>query len=117
MPYSMDLRKRVIESVKSGMSKAKASHTFNVCKQTIYNWLERSETTGDIKPITNYQNGHSHGIKDLEAFKEYVDTHPDQTYEELALHFGVGSSTIGRNIQKIGYSRKKRVRPIPKEII
>jgi transposase len=52
MPYSMDLRKRVIESVKSGMSKAKASRSFNVCKQTIYNWLERSETTGDIKPIT-----------------------------------------------------------------
>jgi len=33
----------------------------------------------------------------------------------MAKHYGVGSSTIGRALKKIGYSRKKRVRPTLKE--
>ena len=116
MPYSIDLRRRVVEAIKSGMSKSKASRTYQVCKQTVYNWLELENKTGDLVPTMNYQKGHSHGIKDLDAFKNYVDEHPSHTQEELASHFGVGSSTIGRNLQKIGYTRKKRVRPIQKEV-
>ena len=48
MPYSIDLRRRVVEAVKSGMSKSKASRTYQICKQTVYNWLELENTTGDL---------------------------------------------------------------------
>jgi transposase len=107
MPYSIDLRKRVIKAIKSGMSKTKACEVYAICKATVYDWLRIEKERGHLNPIVGFQKGHSHGIKDLEAFKQFVDDHPDWTQEEMAEHFSVGSSTIGRNLKKLGYSKKK----------
>lgn len=108
MPYSLDLRKCVINAVKEGMTQLDASELFNVNPKTIYNWLKLEESTGSLEPITGFQKGHSHGIIDYNAFKEFVDVHPDYTQEEIAENFSVGSSTVGRTLKKIGYTRKKR---------
>ena len=115
MIYSIDLRKRVVAAVKSGMKKVAAEKLFGVTPPTIRAWLLLDKEQGHLTPKSGYQNGHSHGIKDLDAFRAYVDAHPDYTQEELADYFGVGSSTIGRTLVKIGYSRKKRAKLMPKE--
>ena len=112
MPYSLDLRTRVVAAVRFGMKKSAASQLYNVCQQTIRNWFCLEKEQGHLHPKTGYQKGHSHGIKDLEAFRRYVDAHSDYTQEEMAVHFSVGSSTIGRALKKIGYSRKKRIKLI-----
>ena len=104
MLYSIDLRKRVIKAVKSNMSKHKAAEVYNVCKQTIYNWLKLENEQGSLEPKTGFQKGHSHGIKDLAALREF-------TQEEMGEYFSVGSSTISRTLIKIGYTRKKRAKP------
>jgi transposase len=109
-PYSVDLRERVVAAVKQGMKKTQVCRTYKICRQTLYSWLELDAEKGHLNQKTNYQKGHSHGIKDLEAFKSYVDAHPSQTQEEMAQHFNVGSSTIGRALLKIGYTRKKRAK-------
>ena len=57
--------------------------------------------------MVKLQRGNRHGIKNLNAFCSYDDAHSDYTQEELADYLGVGSSTIGRTLAKIGYSRKK----------
>jgi DNA-binding MurR/RpiR family transcriptional regulator len=44
-----------------------------------------------------------------------VARHGDSTQEEMAEIYKVGSSTIGRTLKKIGYSRKKRVPLMLKE--
>jgi transposase len=116
MPYSLDFRKRVLVSVKSGMKKLAICELFNICKQTLYNWIKLEESQGHLKPNTGFQKGHSHGIKDLSIFRKFVDLHPDYTQEEMAKYFEVSSSKIGRTLQKIGYSRKKRVKHIQKEM-
>lgn len=115
MPYSLDLRKRAVSAVQAGMKKVTACEVFSICKQTLYNWLKLSEKDGDLRPITGFQKGHSHGIKDLDRFREFVNNHPDYTQEEMAKYFSVGSSTISRTLIKIGYSRKKRAKHIQKE--
>lgn len=115
MPYSLDLRKRVIAAVRSKNNKTKICEMFNICRQTLYSWLALEESQGSLKPQTGFQKGHSHGIKDLEKFRQFVDLHPDYTQEEMAEHFGVGKSTIGRNLKKINYSRKKRAKLTQKE--
>ena len=114
MPYSLDLRKRVVAAVHSGMKKVEVCELYDVCKQTLYNWLLLEKEQGHLEPITGFQKGHSHGIKDVEAFKRYVDKHPDYTQEEIADYFSVGSSTVGRTLKKVGYSGKKRAKPIQK---
>ena len=48
-------------------------------------------------------------------FRELVALHGDYTQEEMAEIYKVGSSTIGRAMKKIGYSRKKRALLRPKE--
>ena len=108
-PYHLNLRERVITAVRSGMTKTKARDTFDVCRQTIDNWLALEKEQGHLEPKSDYQKGHSHGIPDLSGFKKHVTTHPDQTQKEMAKDFLVGSSTIGRALQKINFTRKKRV--------
>lgn len=39
MIYSIDLRKRVLDFVKAGGSKAAASRTFGISRRCVYNWL------------------------------------------------------------------------------
>ncbi len=43
MPYSMDLRTRVVKFVREGGSKAEAARHFQVCPATVYNWLNRED--------------------------------------------------------------------------
>jgi transposase len=108
-PYSLDLRNRVIAAVESGLYKTEICQLYQISRKTLYSWLERYQKQGNLEPITGFQKGHSHLIKDLEAFRCYVDDHPDQTQEEMAAAFQVSRATIGRALKKIGYSRKKRV--------
>ena len=114
MFYSLDLRKRVMSAVHSGMQKKRVCEIYNICKQTIYNWLKVEKERGHLEPNNSFQKGHSHGITDLNKFREFIDSHPDYTQEEIAKYFSVGSSTVGRALKKIGYSRKKRVKLMQK---
>lgn len=116
MPYSLDLRKRAVAAAHGGMKKIKVCELFTICRQTLYSWLALEKTQGHLQPQTGFQKGHSHGIKDLDKFREFVGLHPDYTQEEMAEHYGVGSSTIGRSLKKIGYSRKKRAKLTLKEV-
>ncbi len=116
MAYSVDLRKRAVAAVHDGMKKKQVCELFNICKQTLYNWLLLEKREGHLNPQTGFQNGHSHSIKDLDEFRKFVDLHPDYTQQEMADHYGIGSSSIGRTLKKIGYSRKKRVKPMLKEV-
>ena len=68
MPYSLDLRKRVIDAAHSGIKKTKLCKIYNICRQTIYDWLLLEKKQGHLNPHVGFQKGHSHGIKDLEAF-------------------------------------------------
>ena len=73
MLYSQDLRKRVVAAIHAGMRKTAASKTYNVCRQTIYNWLQLEKEQGDLLPITDFQKGHSHSITDEETFRSFVE--------------------------------------------
>ena len=99
-----------------GLQRKKVCKLFNICRQTLYSWLALEKEQGHLAPQTGFQKGHNHGIKDLDKFREFVDLHPDYTQEEMAEHYSVGSSTIGRAMVKIGYSRKKRAKHTPKGV-
>jgi len=115
MPYSVDLRERAVNAVHEGMKKIKVCKIFNIARQTLYSWLSLEKSQGHLQPKTGFQKGHSHGIKDLAKFREFVALHGNYTQEEMTEIYNVGSSTIGRAMKKIGYSRKKRVQLTRKE--
>ena len=50
MTYSTDLRKRVLDFINTGGSKAAAKRTFGISRRTIYNWLETEDPLASEKP-------------------------------------------------------------------
>ncbi len=103
VPYSEDLRKKVIEKVNSGLSPKEVGKLFNIDRSTIYDWLNVRQETGQLKAKSGYHVGHGHCITDLDNFKQFVDQNPDYTQAELANAWPkkISVSTIGRALAKI----------------
>jgi transposase len=74
-PYSMDLRKRVVAAIKSGLSCNHAAKRFGVAISTAINWAKRVRETGSVAP--GKMGGHrprkiagAHRVWLLERIKE-----------------------------------------------
>ena len=103
MSYSSDLRKRVLDFLSSGGSKAEASRTYNVSRTCIYNWLGAEDPLRRQKPGPRGP----HRI-DYEALKQHVVDFPDQTQIQRAAHFKVSKNCILYALRKLNITRKKR---------
>ena len=106
MAYSTDLRKRVLDFIANGGSKAAAERTFGTSRRTIYNWLEAED------PLTSEKPGPK-GPRciDYDALQQHVADFPDKTLAERAKHFGVSRNGIFYALSKLNITRKKRPRP------
>src|SRR3954462_1456238 len=49
-PYSLDLRKRVVAAIESGMSRNQAAKQFGVAISTAIGWMKRVDKTGSVAP-------------------------------------------------------------------
>lgn len=103
MRISNDLRKRVIDFIANGGSKAEAARRFKVSRRSIYNWLKAEDPYTYDKPGPRKP----HRL-DPEALAEHVKEFPDNTQKERAAHFGVSQQCVWYGLKKIGCSRKKR---------
>lgn len=65
MPYSLDLRKKVIEYVEAGGSITKASRIYKIGRASVYRWLNRA----DLSPT---QVKRRHRKLDWKALKKVV---------------------------------------------
>ncbi len=110
-PYDYDLRRKVIEAIElNGMKRTEASEYFGISRNTIHQWFQLKEETGDVKPKPANHSGHSHKITDWEEFRAFVMANPDKTQEEMAELWkdDISDRTISRALKKIGFTRKKR---------
>ena len=48
--YSVDLRRRIVSAVESGMSKAQAARTFSVSLSSVKRFVEKAERGGPLAP-------------------------------------------------------------------
>lgn len=116
-PYSTDLRIKAISLINSGQKIEQVAILLSISSNTRRNWLCLREKTKSLSPKVGYQKGHSHKIKDLEAFKMFVEKHRGKTLEMMAQEWGnVSDTTLGRMMKKIGYTHKKRLLAIKKEM-
>lgn len=100
MTCSFDLRKRVVEFVKGGGSKAEAARKYSVCRSAVYDWL-KSDT---LKPK---KQGRRSRKLNWKALEEHINTHPDLILRERAEHFGVRIYSIQYACEQMGISHKK----------
>jgi transposase len=109
-PYDHDLRQKVIQAIEQdGLPKGEASKLFRISRNTIDLWFKRKAETGDIQPKKRDFSDAKQKISDLDAFRQFVEQHPDRTQAEVAqLWEGtVSTRTISRRLAELNWSRKK----------
>ena len=112
MTYSTDLRKRVLDFIHNGGSKAAAERIFGVSRRTIYNWLAAEDPFAAEKPGPK---GPRH--IDYDALEQHVVDFPDATLAERAKHFGVSRNGIFYAFSKRSITRKKRRSPTKNSVL
>lgn len=103
MPYSLDLRKRVVDYVEKGGSVTKATKIYQVGRATIYRWLGRENLAATIVE-------HRQRKLDWKALEKDVEENPDARLVDIdrAQKFGVHPSAICYALKKIKITRKKK---------
>ena len=116
---SVDLRRRVVAAVESGMSRRQAAERFGVGVSSAIRWVAQWRLTGDLspKPRGGLRPGRIEGHGDL--IMAWVETEPDLTLQEIAakLEAVVGyrppPSVVHGFFKRRGMTRKKRRPTLP----
>jgi transposase len=110
MPYSNDLRQRVMQFIEAGGCKKQAAQIFGVCLKTIWNWIKRKRE-GNLAPKVRVTPSRK---IDSQLLLEFISCHPDAYLREIADHFGVTIQAIFYACKRHKISLKKRVSSIKK---
>lgn len=117
-PYSDDLRSKVIKAIElDGMKRCEASECFGISRNTIHQWFKLRDETGDIKPRVRKRDDYGQKIRNWEEFRAFALKHYDKTQEEMAELWegNISPRTIGRALEKIEFTRKKKAMAIKNE--
>ena len=109
MPYSLDLRQRVIAFIENGGAITQASKLYKISRATIYRWLNRKNLAPTI--VTRRQRK-----LDWQALAEDVKAEPEARLIDRAKKFGVRPNAIHYALKKMKITRKKKSCVIAKEI-
>ena len=106
MAYSVDLRSRVINSIKEGRTQEETSERFNVGTATIQRWLVLLSETGSLEKRPLNRSPRKFESDKLDA---YIKENPDALVKDIAQHLG-GSTTgafYALEREKITFKKKK----------
>lgn len=103
MPYSLDLRIRVIDYIEQGGSILSAAKIYKVGRSTIYRWLARV----DLKPTEVKRRSRK---LDWQALEKDVKENPDLRLCDRAQKLGVNISSIGYALREMKITQKKRAK-------
>ncbi len=109
MTYSADFRKHIL-TVKheEKLTYAATAERFRIGTTTLVRWEQ-----GFIPQFHRHRQPNK---LNLEALLKDVEEHPDAFQSERAERLGVASRTIGRGLQRLRITRKKRVSTTQKPI-
>jgi transposase len=112
--YSQDMREHVVRAIDQGVSRAEVIRIFGVSEPTIKRYLKMRRETGRLAPKKIPGRPKRKIGPLLDGLRPQLEAHPDALLEE---HCGlweaetgvkVSSSTMGRAIEQMRWTRKKR---------
>jgi transposase len=117
-PYSYDLRQKAVSAIDGGEKKSHVCKMLNISRNTLDTWLRLREKTGSVVAKMNYHRGAKPKIDNLELFSEFAVKYGHLTQTEMASLWPstVSKTRIGQALKRIGFSRKKKVMVIEKEM-
>ena len=111
--YSVDLRRRIVSSVESGMSKAQAARTFSVSLSSVKRYVNRAQRGESLVPKKRSGSAPKLDEKARKLLEDDLQERPYLTlqdrceYIEAMTGLSVSRSTMCRAIARIGTTRKK----------
>lgn len=117
VPYSQDFREKAIAAVERGEKKSQLCKILQISRNTLDLWLKAKAETGTVK-AKEYRRGPEPKIKDLEEFRQFAKANGGKTLAEMARGWKeeISAPTIGKALQRIGFTRKKKLTDIRKEM-
>lgn len=109
MPYSLDLRQKVVTYLENGGSVTEAAKVFRIGRASIYRWLNRTQL--EATQVKRRQRK-----LDWSALEKDVKENPDARLIDRAKKFGVHPSAICYALKKLKVPRKKNNSVTGKEI-
>ncbi len=119
--YGVELRQRVVDAYKRIQNKRQVCLEYNIARTTLDDWLKLEKEQGHLKQ-EKWASGRKHYIQDWDAFKTFVEQATFNDLNELRElynhHFPIkiSKTSLYYAVQRIGYTRKKRVSPTNKPI-
>ena len=113
--YSVDLREKVMQFYKESKHKSKTCELFNIARTTLDDWILLEQQTGQLEQPKSPNMGRPSCILDLQAFEAFVKTTPFTQAKDLIplfeqqFGYSVGYHVILKALNKMGWTRKKRV--------
>lgn len=116
MPYSLDLRQKIIAALERGVGSQRAvADLFGVSLSFVERLLQRQRTTGTLAPQP-HAGGPPRCLDEADErmIRQCLEQQPDSTLEELGEALAqqrgqlVSRATLGRTVQRLNLPRKKR---------
>jgi transposase len=108
-PYSLDLRKKVINYLEQGGIQKTASEIFDLHKNTVNRWWMRYKQEGDCAARTRL--GYKSKV-DMRGLEFFVKTNPNTKLSEVGSRFGISGVHASRLLKQMGFSYKKKPSPM-----
>ena len=111
--YSVDLRRRIVSAVESGVSKAQAARTFSVSLSSVKRYVEKAHRGESLTPKKRPGSAPRLDEKAMKLLEQDLEERPFATlkercdYVEVMTGLSVSRSTVCRAIARIGPTRKK----------
>jgi len=108
-PYSMDLRKRVLEDCDAGSDSKEVAAKFRVSRSWVDRLKQRRRETGEVAPRPQRVFKKQAFAGQDDRLRALVDAQPDQTLAELraALQSSASLSSVWRALDRLDLTRKK----------
>ena len=112
--YSDDLRERVIRSWQNGHKAAWIAAEYAIGFSTVKRYITRYERLGHSRATIQQRADGQSNAEALDCLAEQVHGHDDATVDEHTTLWNerqalqVSRSTMGRALQNLGWTRKKR---------
>jgi transposase len=111
--YSEDLRRRIVDSVGGGMSKAQAARTFSVSLSSVKRYANKAQRGQSLAPKKRPGSAPKLDHKAMKLLEEDLKERPFATlrerceYVRMMTGLSVSRSTMCRAIARVGSTRKK----------
>ena len=118
VPYSDDFRQKAVDAVDRGERKSKVCQMFNISRNMLDLWLKHRELTSSISAIRDYYRGPPPKSANLEASRLFAKANGRLTQEQMAKKWPepISAHTLGKALQKIDFTRRKRPMAIANEM-